>query len=176
MEFFAEMVFASGGIFLGALAGRDYYKILGVDRKADDATLKKAYRKLALQYHPDKNPEDKKDWAEKKFTEVSTAYEVLSDPEKRKVYDQFGEEGLEHGAGGAGGPGGAGGFGGGGFPGGGFGGANFHFQGSDPFKLFEEFFGGAGMGGGSPFEFSFGGGGARAGGGFNMEDMFGGGG
>jgi len=143
---------------IAVLGGRDYYKILGVDRKADDATLKKAYRKLALKYHPDKNPEDKKEWAEKKFTEVSTAYEVLSDPEKRKIYDQFGEEGLERGAGG--GPG-AGGYGGGspfggGFPFGGgspFGGGGgrtheFHFQGSDPFKMFENFFGGGGGGGG----------------------------
>jgi hypothetical protein len=83
--------------------GKDYYKILGVPKgTSDENTLKKAYRKLAMQYHPDKNPENK-EGAEKKFKEVSEAFEVLSDPKKREVYDQFGEEGLKGGMGGAGG-------------------------------------------------------------------------
>merc|ERR1719498_278897 len=94
-----------------ALGGRDYYKILGVGRDADDKALKKAYRKLAMKYHPDKNPGDE-ERAQKKFTAVANAYEVLSDPEKRKKYDMFGEDGLKAGGGnsggGAGGPGGGG--------------------------------------------------------------------
>ena len=68
---------------------KDYYKILGVDRKASQPEIKKAYRKLAKQYHPDKNPDDKA--AEKKFKDISEAYEVLGDEENRKKYDQFGE-------------------------------------------------------------------------------------
>ena len=84
---------------------RDYYEVLGVDRGADDATLKKAYRKLAKKYHPDVNPGDAE--AEKKFKEATEAYSVLSDPEKRKQYDQFGHAAFEGGAGG-----GYGGFGG----------------------------------------------------------------
>ena len=67
---------------------KDYYKILGVDKKADEASIKKAYRKLAKKYHPDTNPDNKA--AEEKFKEVSEAYEVLSDKEKRSKYDQFG--------------------------------------------------------------------------------------
>ena len=86
---------------------RDYYQVLGVDRGADDATLKKAYRKLAKKYHPDMNPGDKD--AEQKFKEATEAYGVLSDPEKRKAYDQFGHAAFENG-GGAGGYGGFGGF------------------------------------------------------------------
>ena len=82
---------------------RDYYEVLGVDRNADDATIKKAYRQLAKKYHPDMNPGDKE--AEKKFKEASEAYAVLSDPDKRKQYDQFGHAAFEQG-------GGAGGFGG----------------------------------------------------------------
>ena len=65
------------------MAKRDYYEILGVDRNADEATIKKAYRKLAMQYHPDKNPNNKE--AEEKFKEASEAYEVLSDKEKRQI-------------------------------------------------------------------------------------------
>ena len=84
---------------------RDYYEVLGVDRGADDATLKKAYRQLAKKYHPDMNPGDKE--AEAKFKEATEAYGVLSDPEKRRQYDQFGHAAFEGGAGG-----GAGGFGG----------------------------------------------------------------
>ena len=67
---------------------RDYYEVLGVDKSADDATLKKAYRKLAKKYHPDVNPGDKE--AEAKFKEATEAYSILSDPDKRRQYDQFG--------------------------------------------------------------------------------------
>ncbi|MGI5932405.1 MAG: molecular chaperone DnaJ, partial [Eubacterium sp.] len=80
---------------------RDYYEVLGVDRSADDATIKKAYRKLAKKYHPDANPGDAE--AEKKFKEASEAYAVLSDSEKRRQYDQFGHAAFEGGAGGGGG-------------------------------------------------------------------------
>ncbi len=79
---------------------RDYYEVLGVDRNADDATIKSAYRKLAKKYHPDMNPGDKE--AEAKFKECSEAYAVLSDPEKRKQYDQFGHAAFEGGVGGGG--------------------------------------------------------------------------
>ena len=77
---------------------RDYYEVLGVDRNADDAALKKAYRVLAKKYHPDTNPGDAE--AEKKFKEASEAYAVLSDPDKRRQYDQFGHAAFEGGAGG----------------------------------------------------------------------------
>ena len=93
--------------------GKDYYQILGVSRSANDDELKKAYRKLALKYHPDKN---KDPGAEEKFKQIGEAYDVLSDPKKRRIYDQVGEEGLKGGLGA-----GAGGRGGGmpeGFPGG----------------------------------------------------------
>lgn len=83
---------------------RDYYEVLGVDKNADDAALKKAYRALAKKYHPDMNPGDEE--AEKKFKEASEAYAVLSDPEKRRKYDQFGHAAFDGGAGGAGGFGG----------------------------------------------------------------------
>ena len=83
---------------------RDYYEVLGVDRNADDATLKKAYRKQAKKYHPDMNPGDKE--AEAKFKEATEAYGVLSDPDKRRQYDQFGHAAFENGGGGAGGFGG----------------------------------------------------------------------
>ncbi|MCD8119260.1 MAG: molecular chaperone DnaJ [Lachnospiraceae bacterium] len=79
---------------------RDYYEVLGVDKSADDATLKKAYRQLAKKYHPDTNPGDKE--AEAKFKEASEAYAVLSDPEKRRQYDQYGHAAFEQGAGGGG--------------------------------------------------------------------------
>jgi molecular chaperone DnaJ len=65
------------------MAKRDYYEVLGVDKNADEASIKKAYRKLAMQYHPDKNPDNKA--AEEKFKEASEAYEVLSDKEKRQI-------------------------------------------------------------------------------------------
>ena len=80
---------------------RDYYEVLGVDRDADDATIKKAYRQLAKKYHPDMNPGDKE--AERKFKEASEAYAVLSDAEKRRQYDQFGHAAFEQGGAGAGG-------------------------------------------------------------------------
>lgn len=79
---------------------RDYYEVLGVDKNADDAAIKKAYRQLAKKYHPDMNPGDKE--AEVKFKEASEAYAVLSDPEKRRQYDQFGHAAFDGGAGGGG--------------------------------------------------------------------------
>ena len=80
---------------------RDYYEVLGVEKNADEAAIKKAYRVLAKKYHPDMNPGDTE--AEKKFKEASEAYAVLSDPEKRRQYDQFGHAAFDGGAGGAGG-------------------------------------------------------------------------
>lgn len=80
---------------------RDYYEVLGVDRNADEAELKRAYRKLAMKYHPDKNPGDKE--AETNFKELNEAYEILSDKEKRNLYDQFGHAGVNQNANGAGG-------------------------------------------------------------------------
>lgn len=80
---------------------RDYYEVLGIEKNADDAAIKKAYRVLAKKYHPDMNPGDTE--AEKKFKEASEAYAVLSDPDKRRQYDQFGHAAFEGGAGGAGG-------------------------------------------------------------------------
>lgn len=80
---------------------RDYYEILGVERNASDADIKRAYRKLALKYHPDRNPDDKE--AETKFKEAAEAYEILSSPEKRQRYDRYGHQGVRgNGAGGAG--------------------------------------------------------------------------
>jgi len=75
------------------MAKRDYYEVLGVDKNADEGTIKKAYRKLAMQYHPDKNPDNKE--AEEKFKEASEAYEVLSDKDKKQLYDQYGHAGVE---------------------------------------------------------------------------------
>lgn len=79
------------------MSKRDYYEILGVSKNASESEIKKAYRQMALKYHPDKNPDDK--GAEEKFKEAAEAYEVLSNPEKRKRYDQFGHAGLGGGAG-----------------------------------------------------------------------------
>ena len=90
----------------------DYYETLGVVRTADDKVIKTAYRKLAMQYHPDRNPNDAE--AERKFLELGEAYDVLKDPQKRAAYDRFGHAAFENGGGGAGG------FGGGGFGAGGF--------------------------------------------------------
>ncbi|MCI9253028.1 MAG: molecular chaperone DnaJ [Lachnospiraceae bacterium] len=99
---------------------RDYYEVLGIDKNADDAAIKKAYRQLAKKYHPDMNPGDQE--AEKKFKEASEAYAVLSDPDKRRQYDQFGHAAFEGGAGG-----------------GGFGG--FDFTGADMGDIFGDIFG-----------------------------------
>lgn len=111
---------------------RDYYEVLGVSKDADDAALKKAYRQLAKKYHPDVNPGDAD--AEKKFKEASEAYAILSDPEKRRQYDQFGHAAFEGGAGGAGS----------GFGGFDFNGADF----GDIFgDIFGDFFGGGRRGG-----------------------------
>ena len=75
------------------MAKRDYYEVLGVDKNATPEELKKAYRKLALQYHPDRNPGDKE--AEEKFKEAAEAYDVLSNPDKKARYDQFGMAGMD---------------------------------------------------------------------------------
>ncbi len=127
---------------------RDYYEILGVGRSADKDEIKKAYRKLALKYHPDKNPDNKE--AEEKFKEANEAYEVLSNDDKRRRYDQFGHAGVGSSAASEGGAAGA--YGAGGY-------ADFN----DIFSAFNDMFGG-------------GGGGARTRGGsspFGFEDMFG---
>jgi DnaJ family protein B protein 4 len=144
--------------------GQDYYKVLGIDRSASEDDVKKAYKKMALRWHPDRNQGSEE--ANKRFKEISEAFEVLSDPQKRTVYDQFGEEGLKGGGGpppGAGGgfPGGGGagfsGFSSGspsgstftftsGGPGGGFG-RSSGFTASDPQKIFEHIFGMGGFGG-----------------------------
>lgn len=92
------------------MAKEDYYKLLGVDRNASDAEIKKSYRRMAMKYHPDRN-KDNPDEAEVKFKQIKEAYEVLSDPKKRSAYDQFGHAGVDASMGG--GPGGFGGFGGG---------------------------------------------------------------
>lgn len=111
------------------MAKRDYYEVLGVERGASEAELKKAYRRLAMKHHPDRNPDDKA--SEDMFKDANEAYEVLSDAGKRAAYDQYGHAGVDPGMGGAGGAG--------------FGGANF----SDIFgDVFSDFFGGAGGRGG----------------------------
>lgn len=135
--------------------GKDYYQILGISRNASDDEIKKAYRKLALKYHPDKN---KAASAEERFKEVAEAYEVLSDKKKKDIYDKYGEEGLKGNVGGAGGGGGAG-----GQPGQG-GTYTYSFHG-DPRATFAQFFGTS-----SPFQAFFdmrGNGGPRA---FGFDD------
>ncbi|KHJ39191.1 chaperone protein DnaJ [Pedobacter glucosidilyticus] len=119
------------------MSKRDYYDILGVSKGASADEIKKAYRKLAIKYHPDKNPDDKA--SEDKFKEAAEAYEVLSNPEKRQRYDQFGHAGAQ-----------------GGF-GGGYGGGGMNME--DIFSQFGDVFGG-----GSPFDSFFGGGGQSRGG------------
>ncbi|HEU5047616.1 MAG TPA: molecular chaperone DnaJ [Rickettsiales bacterium] len=115
---------------------RDYYEVLGVSRNADADALKKAYRKLAMQFHPDKNPGDKQ--AEQKFKELNEAYDVLRDDQKRAAYDRFGHQAFENGMGGGRG---------GGHPGAGAAGFDFSSSFAD---IFEDFFGGgSGMGGGA---------------------------
>ena len=121
-------------------AKRDYYEVLGIQKGANSDEIKKAYRKLAIKYHPDRNPGNKE--AEEKFKEATEAYEVLSDDKKRQIYDQYGFAGLDGGAGGAGG------FGGGGF------------GSSRAFHDFSDLFGGGG-GFGDIFDNLFGGGGSR---------------
>lgn len=149
------------------IMGVDYYKILGVDRNAKEEDLKKAYRKLAMKWHPDKNPNNKKE-AEAKFKQISEAYDVLSDTQKRAVYDQYGEEGLKGvpppDAGGPGEPGGATYFSTGDGP------TTFRFTPRNADDIFAEFFGASspfgGMGGGMR------GGGSRFVSPFGDESMF----
>nr|ACC62109.1 DnaJ homolog, subfamily B, member 3 homolog (predicted) [Rhinolophus ferrumequinum] len=113
----------------------DYYEVLGVPRQASSEAIKKAYRKLALKWHPDKNPENK-EAAERRFKQVAQAYEVLSDAKKRDVYDRYGEAGVKDGGGGGGGP----------FedP------FEYVFNFRDPAEVFREFFGGR-----DPFSLDF---------------------
>lgn len=157
--------------------GKDYYHILGIPRTATEEDIKKAYRKEALKWHPDRNPSNKAE-AEKKFKELAEAYEVLSEPQKRGIYDQFGEDGLKGGAGMGGGGMGGSPFGGGGSP--------FFFTSSMPGgaeNIFRQFFGGTAGGGASSFGFGgTGGGGGGMGPGFSFsfagdeDDPMGGGG
>ncbi|MEQ8809880.1 MAG: DnaJ domain-containing protein, partial [Imperialibacter sp.] len=122
------------------MAKRDFYEILGVEKGAPQEEIKKAYRKIAIKFHPDKNPNDPT--AEEKFKEAAEAYEVLSNAEKRQRYDRYGHQGV------------------GGAPGGGFSGGGMSMD--DIFDQFGDIFGG---GGGSPFESFFGGGRSGRGGG-----------
>lgn len=115
------------------MSNKDFYETLGVARGASEDEIKKAYRKLAMKYHPDRNPDNKE--AEDKFKEIQKAYDVLSDPEKKAAYDQYGHSAFEAGMGGGAGAGGFGGFGG-------FGGA----QGFDFGDIFSQMFGGGGGG------------------------------
>lgn len=124
---------------------RDYYEVLGVPRSASDDQIKKAYRKLALKYHPDRNSDSD---AKEKFQEISAAFAILSDPEKKKLFDQYGEAGLQGGAPGSGGQGGPG-------------GQSFHFDQSQAEDIFRQFFGGAAGGSGGPGMFFNMGGGSQ---------------
>ena len=137
---------------------RDYYETLGVPKSASADDIKSSFRKLARKHHPDL-AKDKKA-AEEKFKEINEAYEVLSDPEKRKKYDEYGANWQHAGNGFQGAPGGGrgagggfGGFGGGGFGGGAGDGSDFHFGGTGYSDFFEQFFGtrrGRGYGGPRP--------------------------
>jgi DnaJ-class molecular chaperone len=118
---------------------KDYYELLGVSKSADAAELKKAYRKLAMEYHPDRN---KSKEAEEKFKEINQAYEVLSDPKKKQMYDQYGHAAFSNGAGSSGPFGGQQGPFSYNYQGGGQG-SEYDFGGfGDPFEIFEQFFGG----------------------------------
>lgn len=128
---------------------RDYYDILGVAKSATEAELKSAYRKMALKWHPDRN-QDKKEESERQFKEINEAYQVLSDPKKKQMYDQLGHSAFEQSGGGAAGGGGGNPFAGGFRQGGPFtwsytnasGGQQPDFDVGDPFEIFEQFFGG----------------------------------
>ena len=170
---------------------RDYYDVLGISRDADAAAIKRAYRKLAKKYHPDSNPGDKT--AEQMFKDVNEAYDVLSDPKKKKLYDQFGHAAFDETAGyGQGAGAGAGGFGGFSGFGNGAGGTyrsgsfrsgdgtyhEFHFEGGDGEDIFGDLFGNMFRGkgrtgsagfGGSGFH-GFGGGNGFSGSGFALPD------
>ncbi|XP_043242136.1 dnaJ protein homolog 1-like [Amphibalanus amphitrite] len=146
--------------------GKDFYKVLGIGRNASEDEIKKAYRKMALKYHPDKN---KSPGAEEKFKDIAEAYEVLSDKKKKEIFDQYGEEGLKGNIGGGGGGGGgmgqAGGMGGmGGMPGGGQS-FSYTYHG-DPRATFAQFFGTN-----NPFETIFSGMGGQGGGVIFDEEM-----
>ena len=133
-------------------AKEDPYELLGVSKSATEEELKEAYRKKAVQYHPDKNPGDKA--AEDMFKKISEAYEVLKDPDKRAAFDRYGHAAFQQGAGPRGGGGGAGGF-------------------HDPFDIFREVFGqqSGGGGGGGIFDEMFGGGGGGRGGDRDGADL-----
>ena len=120
-------------LIINAECGEDYYKILGVKRTATKAEIKRAFKKLSLKYHPDKNKDNPKK-AKEKFIKIANAYEVLSDDEKRKIYDQYGEEGVKANEQG--------------------GGAGAHFENMNFEDIFSQFFGG----GGAKVEFNMGGG------------------
>ena len=150
---------------------RDYYDVLGIDRNADEKTIKKAYRKLAKKYHPDTNAGNPD--AADKFKEVNEAYDILSDPKKKKMYDQFGHAAFEAGADPGAGAG-AGGFGG--FQGGGNGSyQEFHFNGENMDDIFGDIFGNMFHGShGGGFHSGFGGSGFHSGsgfGGFHQQDF-----
>ncbi|KAL3853186.1 hypothetical protein ACJMK2_016751 [Sinanodonta woodiana] len=138
------------------LATKDYYEILGVKKGASEKEIKKAFRKLAIKFHPDKNKKDPE--AEKKFVEIAKAYEVLSDKDKRRHYDQFGEDGSGGGNNGGGG-------------GGGFSGFNFNFD--DFFRNFDDAFAHHRNPKADHFKFHFGGNGnGHKSNFFNFEDFF----
>ena len=150
---------------------RDYYDVLGIDRNADEKTIKKAYRKLAKKYHPDTNAGNPD--AADKFKEVNEAYDILSDPKKKKMYDQFGHAAFEAGAD-PGADAGAGGFGG--FQSGGNGSyQEFHFNGENMDDIFGDIFGNMFHGShGGGFHSGFGGSGFHSGsgfGGFHQQDF-----